>query len=228
MSEDDARRRMAKEAERRVAAGLTAPAPLATPPPGLPRTLSPGGRGAAAAAVAAALAGPDAAGGGGGGGGGGASSSGGVPDDFGGLCECGIHFVTRDFFSESISAGARQPEGAHHVALHSFHAAPGLPRASPSPGPQSGRGKRGSGEKRGRRSGGSGSGVASPGDGAPAAAGGGAAEWGAPLPANVRLPAPEEICLPGQAWGEGGRWIEPWDEAAARASVRELMEHWHM
>jgi hypothetical protein len=49
----------------------------------------------------------------------------------------------------------------------------------------------------------------------------------AAVPAHVRVPPPEEVCLPGQAWGEGGRWIEEWDEAAALESRKMLLDHWH-
>lgn len=40
-------------------------------------------------------------------------------------------------------------------------------------------------------------------------------------------PAADQICRPGEVWGTGGRWIEPWDEAAASETVEQLLSHWH-
>ncbi len=41
------------------------------------------------------------------------------------------------------------------------------------------------------------------------------------------MPRDDEMCVPGSKWGEGGRWIEPWDEAAALETVELLDSHWH-
>jgi hypothetical protein len=229
MSEEDVKQQLGHEHERRRAAGGGA-APLGPPrahgaaarlPPG---ALSPGG-------LPHSQQGPllpgDAAS---------AAADEGVPGDFGGLCEAGVRFVTRDFFSDSNREGSRRPEGTYLVSLHSFHAAPGLPRASPSPspGPSSGRSgrRRRSSEKRSRDAVGGGSGGGGGGGGAgdsKAHGGGGGAggEWGLALPSSLRLPAADDICLPGQAWGEGGRWIEQWDNGSARDTVREIMEYYH-
>eukprot|EP00878_Enallax_costatus_P015250 GHUV01015968.1.p1 GENE.GHUV01015968.1~~GHUV01015968.1.p1 ORF type:complete len:808 (+),score=308.86 GHUV01015968.1:556-2979(+) len=40
-------------------------------------------------------------------------------------------------------------------------------------------------------------------------------------------PTADQICRPGEEWGAGGRWIEPWDEAAALDTVDQLLSHWH-
>lgn len=40
------------------------------------------------------------------------------------------------------------------------------------------------------------------------------------------IPSADEICGPGAAWGEGDRWIEPWDEEAAADTVELLLSHW--
>lgn len=167
-----------------------------------------------------------------------------TPCGFAGLCEAGVHFVTRDFFSNSISAGRRLPEEPYYVSLHSRHASPGQPRMTHAPGDAGdGRGAaRLTGEDKGQEE-----------QGGERAAGGkeegkdgghrgreeegeGEVEEGRPgkrrraavaVPKGVRVPPPEEVCLPGQAWGEGARWIEPWDEAAALESWAMVMNHWH-
>ena len=40
-------------------------------------------------------------------------------------------------------------------------------------------------------------------------------------------PPPEAIAAPGEAWGTGGRWIEPFDEREAQHTVEKLLSHWH-
>jgi hypothetical protein len=39
-------------------------------------------------------------------------------------------------------------------------------------------------------------------------------------------PSPDEIWRPGEPWGSGGRWIEPWDDDAARETIEKLLAHW--
>ncbi|KAF8056467.1 hypothetical protein HT031_006324 [Scenedesmus sp. PABB004] len=43
---------------------------------------------------------------------------------------------------------------------------------------------------------------------------------------GVVLPRPDQVRRPGEPWGTGGRWIEPWDEEAALRTVDRLLEHW--
>lgn len=43
---------------------------------------------------------------------------------------------------------------------------------------------------------------------------------------GVCLPEPEEICPKARDWGKGGRWIEPWYNAAALATISQLTDHW--
>jgi len=206
--------------------------------------------------------------------------------DFAALCEAGLHFVKRDFFTDSNSRNERVAEGLHYVALHSLHPPPGHPRLkSPSPysltppGSQKAAAAAAVAAAAAADGGAGGSSAAAPmqadsaaAAGAPAAAaaaaaaavaaagGGGAGAAGreatpppgchaadktstgkrqrdtrgadeqAPdqiMPPNIRIPTADEICLPDQEWGEGGRWIEMWDEAAALESRNMLMDHWH-
>lgn len=41
------------------------------------------------------------------------------------------------------------------------------------------------------------------------------------------LPTPDQLCRPGEGWGVDQRWVEPWDESAAQATVEKLLAHWH-
>ncbi|GFR48592.1 hypothetical protein Agub_g10496, partial [Astrephomene gubernaculifera] len=40
------------------------------------------------------------------------------------------------------------------------------------------------------------------------------------------LPQPSEVCQRAEDWGRDGRWIETWDEAAARRTCHLLLSHW--
>jgi hypothetical protein len=35
------------------------------------------------------------------------------------------------------------------------------------------------------------------------------------------------VAAAGMEWGQDGRWIEPWDEAAALETCNKLLNHWH-
>jgi len=49
----------------------------------------------------------------------------------------------------------------------------------------------------------------------------------AAAPTEYVAPTPDQVCHPGDPWGVGQRWIEPWDEAAAHQAVAALLAHWH-
>ncbi|KAF5840009.1 hypothetical protein DUNSADRAFT_18046 [Dunaliella salina] len=49
----------------------------------------------------------------------------------------------------------------------------------------------------------------------------------APRARRYILPPPEEVCAdPHENWGVGGKWIEPYDEAAALETIRLLRRRW--
>jgi hypothetical protein len=54
-----------------------------------------------------------------------------------------------------------------------------------------------------------------------------AAAAAAPPPSEYVAPTPDQVCHPGDPWGVGQRWIEPWDEASAQQAVAALLAHWH-
>lgn len=144
-----------------------------------------------------------------------------------------VRFVTREWFTDAIAAGARRPEADYDARPRK---APPSEAAAAAKSPSSkaaAAASPGSGGKRRRSASPDGGGA----DGEPRSprrqrtfAGGDFDPAGSPpappIPAGVRAPPPEEVCLPGQAWGEGGRWIEAYDEAKALAARARLMNYW--
>src|SRR5690242_20501783 len=39
--------------------------------------------------------------------------------------------------------------------------------------------------------------------------------------------ATAQVCARAEDWGLDQRWIEPWDDSAARVTVRKIMHHWY-
>lgn len=43
---------------------------------------------------------------------------------------------------------------------------------------------------------------------------------------DIVVPSPDQICASCECWGEGGRWIEPWDDQTAKDTLRRIYAKW--